>query len=273
MNEKKNYKSNGYFTYPNLLSKKDKIEIEKQLFAFSNLFRKKIVVTGKKLISKIKSINDLSKFCIQLDKYNKDLLFNFNNFIGFLPCFKKISSNENLINIASKILDVKKEELLIQEPSCLINLPQNKRVLYSWHNAKNYYPKRNKYLNLWMPVIVDKKSNNGTMEVALGSHLKEYPFLEFKGFSKDGKNALNQNFVPDYYHKNFKKKKMNLKYGDFLAMHPNLLHSSCYNSSKFCSYVIVWKVWHIGKDWTLSSNISQKYFSGDTTALQDIKIL
>ena len=51
---------------------------------------------------------------------------------------------------------------------------------------KNFYPKRNKYLNLWMPIIVDK-TNNGTMEVALGSHLKEYPFLEFKGYSKDGK--------------------------------------------------------------------------------------
>ena len=86
-----------------------------------------------------------------------------------------------MINIASKILDVKKEELLVQEPSCLINLPHNKRVLYNWHNAKNFYPKRNKYLNLWMPIIVDKKTNNGTMEVALGSHLKEYPFLVFKG--------------------------------------------------------------------------------------------
>ena len=66
---------------------------------------------------------------------------------------------------------------------------------------------------------------------------------------------------------------MNLKFGDFLAMHPNLLHSSCYNSSKFCSYVIVWKVWYIGKDWTLSSNLSQKYFSNDTAALQDLKII
>ena len=38
----------------------------------------------------------------------------------------KISSNENLVDIASRILDVKKEELLVQEPTCLINLPKTK---------------------------------------------------------------------------------------------------------------------------------------------------
>ena len=90
MIEKKNFKKDGYFTYSNFLSKKDKIEIEKQFFAFTNLFRKKINLTDKKLINKIKSNNDLSKFCVQLDKYNKDILFNFNGFIGFLPCFKNI---------------------------------------------------------------------------------------------------------------------------------------------------------------------------------------
>ena len=42
-------------------------------------------------------------------------------------------------------------------------------------------------------------------EVALGSHLKEYSFLEFKGYSKDEKNRLTQNFVPDYFVRPLKK--------------------------------------------------------------------
>ena len=271
--EKKSYKNLGYYTSEGLLSVQDKNQILMEVIAFANLFRNKINENSRKIILRIKDKNDLSSFCIQLEKYNKDLLFNFTNFIGFLPCFKKIVSNNNLLDFASKILSVKKEEILIQEPACLINLPKNKRVLYNWHNAKNFYPKRNTYLNMWMPIIENKKSNNGTMEVALKSHDFEYPFLEFKGYTNDGKNALTQNFVSDYYHKKFKKIKVNLKFGDYLAMHPNLLHSSCYNSSSKCSYVLVWKIWHIGKDWTLSSNISQKYFNNDTAATQDIKIL
>ena len=56
-------------------------------------------------------------------------------------------------------------------------------------------------------------------------------------------------------------------------MHPNLVHSSTLNKTRDNSYVLVFKIWSISKDWTLSSNIDQKYFNNDSGAGSDIKII
>ena len=164
-----------------------------------------------------------------------------------------------------------KHHLLIQKPTLLINIPKNKRILYHWHNAKNSYPKRNKCLNLWFPIIKDKTLKNGSMEIAEKSHFKDYPFLEFKGYSKDKKNALNQYLVPNNIVKGFKIKKIEAKIGSCLAMHHNLLHSSTTNFTNHCSFVVIFKIWSISDDLTLSNNIQQKYFMNDNGSGPDVR--
>ncbi len=57
-----------------------------------------------------------------------------------------------------------------------------------------------------------------------------------------------------------------------MGMHHNIVHRSTFNSSSKCSFVCVFKVWSIAKDWTLSSQLNQKYFSGDDGAGEDIII-
>ena len=171
--------------------------------------------------------------------------------ICFLPVIKKIQTNFKLIDIASDILNIKKDKILIQDPLILINLPSTSRNLYPWHNAHNYYQKRNNYIGMWIPLIEDKNAKNGSMIIAEKSHNKsDYPFLEYQ---KDTYSS-HQYSIPQKPFSKFKKK-IHLKFGDVLGMHKNLVHKSSENKSKKFSMTLVFKYWDISKDLTLSSKL------------------
>ena len=273
---KSNYKykdeflKDGFFQVNNLFKKSDLKNVESNLYDFASLFAKKINSNLFKN-KKISNFTQFNQFCINLENYNKDYFFNFTTLASNSFEISNIILNERLKKIASIVLNENQNNLLIQQPTLLINIPKNNIILYHWHNAKNSYPKRNKYLNIWFPIIRDKVLNNGTIELAEKSHNQEYPFLEFKGYSENKANALSQYLVPKNYLKNFKIKKIIAKTGSCLAMHPNLLHSSTSNLTKKCSFVIIFKIWSIRDDLTLSSNIQQKYFMNDTCSGADVQ--
>ena len=54
-------------------------------------------------------------------------------------------------------------------------------------------------------------------------------------------------------------------------MHHNLLHSSTTNFTNHCSFVVIFKIWSISDDLTLSNNIQQKYFMNDNGSGPDVR--
>ena len=146
------------------------------------------------------------------------------------------------------------------------------KELFQSSDKQEYETARKKCINFWMPILKDKKKNNGTLEICEKSHEENhYPFLEYK--NKFSSNNLTQNQIPDELFSKFKKKRINLKVGSLLGMHNSLVHRSTLNNSNECSFVCVFKVWSISKDWTVSSKLDQKYFTGDNGAGKDIKII
>ncbi len=268
---KENYSKKGYFLANNIISNTNIEQAENDILSFSELFRKKI--NFSKFKKKINSFKTLDVFLRNLEKYNKQYLFNFCNLVNKLPSVLNLINTDEILSLSSKVLNENKNNLLIQNPSFLVNMPKNNRILYHWHNAKNSYPKRNLFLNFWVPIISDKKANNGTICLAEKSHRSEYPFLEFKKSSGDKKSSLNQYLIPNSFVSKFKKTNIVAIKGSCLAMHPNLIHSSTLNRTKASSYVLVFKIWSISKDWTLSSEINQKYFNNDDGAGNDITII
>jgi hypothetical protein len=266
---KSSFNYNGFFQFENVFLKSDLKNLELNIYNFANQFSHKI--NSKIFKKKINNFSTFNQFCIELESYNKDYFFNFATLVANVFQFQNIIYNKKLMNYASIILNENVNNLLVQKPTLLIKIPKNKRILYHWHNAKNSYPKRNKCLNLWFPILIDKSFKNGSMNIAEKSHVKEYPFLEFKGFSKDNKNALSQYLVPKEYFKDLKIKKIKAEVGSCLTMHPNLLHTSKTNLSNKCSFVVIFKIWSIGNDLTLSSNIQQKYFMNDNGAGPDVQ--
>ena len=61
------------------------------------------------------------------------------------------------------------------------------------------------------------------------------------------------------------------KLGSCLVMNPNLLHISTTNLTKKCLFVIIFKIWSIKDDLTLSINIQQKYFMNDICSGTDVQ--
>jgi ectoine hydroxylase-related dioxygenase (phytanoyl-CoA dioxygenase family) len=261
------YEQNGIANLRNILTQESKANILESILDFANLFKNKI--KNKSFNFQIKNKKDLNKFFIKLEKYNKIYLWNFQQHISNLKCINDVILNENLLLQASKILKVKKNNILTQKGLILINLPSLKRNLYKWHNAKNYYQKRNNSIGVWLPLINDKNSKNGSMKIAIGSHNKDYPFLEYQ---KD-KYSSHQQHIPETYFRKYKKKYLNLRFGDVSFMHSNTVHASSENKSKTFSMALVFKYWDISKDHTLSAKIDQKYYSDDNCAGPDVGII
>jgi len=269
-NFQKSFLDQGYFFYNDLFGENYNNIVLNEILSLANLFTKKI--PNLKIKNKLRKIKDLDKFFKKLEKYNKDYFFNFITLVSNLKTINRIIIDDKIVKLSSEVLKVPKESLLISRVSFLVNLPKNKRVLYYWHNAINGYPKRNRCINFWMPILKNKKHNNGTLEICEKSHeINNYPFLEYK--TKFTSNNLTQNQIPEELFKKYKRKKINLKVGSLLGMHNNIVHRSTFNNSSECSFVCVFKVWSISKDWTVSSNLSQKYFTGDNGAGSDIKII
>ena len=267
-NNKKNFNSKGYYQQFNIINKIERVNISNNIISFVNLFKRKINI--QRWNKDLKTIKDLNNFFIFLENYNKNYLWNLQQLLCFLPCIKKVQLNNQLIDTASKILGVDNKNILIQDPLILINIPSTKRNLYSWHNAANYYQKRNNYIGMWIPLLIDKKTNNGTMVIAEKSHeIKNVPFLEYQ------KNSLasHQYAIPEKFFSSYKRKKIELNYGSAIGMHKNLIHSSSINKSKIFSMVLVYKYWEISKDLTLSAKIHEHYFMNDQCAGPDVKAI
>ena len=142
------FENKGILNFKKVLNETDKTTILNSILKFSNLFRKKI--KSKQFKKSLKNVKDLNNFFINLEKYNKIYLWNFQQHLANLKSINDIILNKNLISIASKLLDVDKENVLTQRGLVLINLPSSYRNLYTWHNAKNYYQKRNNSIGVWV---------------------------------------------------------------------------------------------------------------------------
>ena len=178
---KNSFINNGYFKVNNVITKERQHALKKDVISFANQFSKKI--NNQIFNQQIKTLNDLNKFIINLEKYNPKYLFHFSQLVArTTSMFNLINyiTQKKLLSIASDILN-EKNMLTTFPTSFLINMPKNKRLLYHWHTARNAYPKREKYINFWIPVLVDKNQKNGSLIVAKKSHHNDtYPYKKYR---------------------------------------------------------------------------------------------
>ena len=203
----------------------------------------------------------LSKILELYEKNDKDALHQLQKLYSSSMELRNIIGTKFLIKEFKKLLELKENQpLLIDGPGIFINRPKTKRLLYKWHSESHYYPKRRNFLNIWFPIFFNKSEKNGTMFIKEKSHLlNDLPFNEYQGFDKSSENKKNhfiQYEVPENFVKNLKTFKSNLNVGDLLVFHRKSIHTSTPNLSKKYSFAIVFRVWDISKDLTMSGDLA-----------------
>ena len=203
----------------------------------------------------------LSKILELYEKNDKEALYQLQKLYSSSIELRNIIGTKFLIKEFKKLLELKENQpLLFYGPGIFINRPKTKRLLYKWHSESHYYPKRRNFLNIWFPIFVNKSEKNGTMYIKEKSHLlNDLPFNEYQGFDKSSENKKNhfiQYEVPENFVKNLKTFKSNLNVGDLLVFHRKSIHTSTPNLSKKYSFAVVFRVWDISKDLTISGDLT-----------------
>tara|TARA_Y100000768_G_C23865539_1_gene627846 strand:- start:126 stop:965 length:840 start_codon:yes stop_codon:yes gene_type:complete len=203
----------------------------------------------------------LSKILELYEKNDKEALYQLQKLYSSSIELRNIIGTKFLVKEFKKLLGLKENQpLLINGPGIFINRPKTKRLLYKWHSESHYYPKRRNFLNIWFPIFFNKSEKNGTMFIKEKSHLlNDLPFNEYQGYDKSSENKKNhfiQYEVPENFVKNLKTFKSNLNVGDILVFHRKSIHTSTPNLSKKYSFAVVFRVWDISKDLTMSGDLA-----------------
>ena len=143
-----------------------------------------------------------------------------------------------LDDIASKFLKVPKSSLSTR-PSFRIDVPQDTRNTYDWHQDSvydNFNISSDNGVTLWIPLINTTKKN-GTVLVKPGSQNEKGKIRYSK--HKGSKYKSEQIVIHKKFLKKYKSKSVNVKAYNALAFHHGVFHKSGYNSSKQVRFVVL----------------------------------
>lgn len=185
------------------------------------------------------------------------------------------SNNDEINNIASSLLNVKKNNILLE--SCgnfTPNIPSNSSRLFTWHSENHWLPYRRKFITCWVPLFRRKKKNNGTMAVKPFSHKERHLFYEYQGY-ENSKSVNKKSVIAKrelFHYEVLENKKFDTVFidaedGDVVFFDQNLLHRSEFNSGKKTTYLYNNRFFNTEKDLTISSNLNLRPYSSESAKI------
>ncbi len=131
-----------------------------------------------------------------------------------------------LLEAVSKVSGRDAASLYPTTPAIFWNDPKAKQLQYDWHQEAAYYPDRTHSFHIWFPLFRDLEVVDGPMVVCKGSHkqLFDYERVPVEG-------GLTQLRVADSIANQFDHIPCELKRGDAILFHPNLIHKTLENHS------------------------------------------
>ena len=266
----KNISEFGHTTIKSFFNDKQMKDVE---CAFLDLYlvqAKKIgeykVQASKIEKSKISNFDKLTLIFELMEKNDKEALYQVQRYAKSSLSVRNLL-DEKFLETMALLLKSKKTNILIDGPCLFINKPKTKRLLYKWHSESHFYPKRRRFLNIWIPLCNKKIRKNGTMSFKEKSHKFEFPFSDYVGYNNDIKNKNNsvtQYEIPSKFVKNFKEYFCETSPKDLVIFHKNMVHTSNVNKSKKYSLAIVFRVWDPTDDLTLSGAFDVQPYKSNT---------
>jgi phytanoyl-CoA hydroxylase len=152
------------------------------------------------------------------------------------PSFFRIAGNRKTEKYVKDLLGIDASHALYGFTNrCRIDPPKDNRRTYGWHQEVFYTVPRGSYIQTWAPLIFDTTFENGTIEVALGSHkenIADQTWNEFEG--KATQILIAENIVQKY-----EQRVIEMKVGEILFFSGFLAHRSGNNISKQVRYSLV----------------------------------
>ena len=152
------------------------------------------------------------------------------------PSFFRIAGNRNTEKYIKDLLHIDTSHALYGFTNrCRIDPPKDNRRTYGWHQEVFYTVPRGSYIQTWAPLIFDTTFENGTIEVAVGSHkenIADQTWNEFEG-------KATQILVADNIVQKYEQRVVEMKVGEILFFSGFLAHRSGNNISKQVRYSLV----------------------------------
>jgi hypothetical protein len=201
-----------------------------------------------------------------MDINDKEALYQVQKLLPSSQFIRDIFS-DRFFRKCSEFINVDDVELMLADgPAIFVNRPNSERLLYKWHSEAHYYPKRRNFLNVWFPIFVDKIKTNGTMSFKVGSHKRDFPFSEYRGYNKDTENKsnyYNQYEIPANLLSDYGEHFCEVNRGGVVFFDRSLVHRSNNNPTSDYSFAVVARVWEHSNDLTISGLMSATPFGGD----------
>ena len=222
----KKFDKEGFIKINNVISKKEILNLQKTIY-FTFLKYKPF-----KIKKNLFDDNNFHESLIDLRKNNPDAFGSFYDTIQSSINLYNIVANKKLINIVSKISDLKKESISFNGENVRMDGPYDKKNSLGWHQDRAYYFQNrdgNKGIICWIPLskIYNKL---GPLEVCSSSAKDGFITVKRKIYKKKGHSPqfkINKQMV-----KKYKKIKILANKGDILLINKNTIHRSGKNISK-----------------------------------------
>lgn len=259
----------GYVSLKDYFSQDHLSNFEQAVIDLYILQAKKIGDYREKAIeidnSKMSNFEKFSAICEMMEENDKEALYQVQKYLTSSLGARSLF-DQDFVNLCAGILGSDKNSVLVDGPALFVNRPNTQRLLYKWHSEAHYYPKRRKFLNIWLPLFDKKSKLNGTMSFKEKSHLRDFPFADYQGYNKDTQNKNNffvQYEVPANLLKDYKEHYCDNNPGDLVVFSRSMVHTSNQNMSDKYSVAVVARVWDPSDDLTLSGTISATPYGGN----------
>ena len=180
-----------------------------------------------------------------LRKKNKKIFSAIYNSFARSSALYDFCYSNNLHKLGASILGVNEKHIGIRDPILRMDVPNDKRNTYGWHQDSAYSKLHKNPKNevvFWIPLI-NTSIKNGTLIVKPKSHniTGNVSYLNKKG----GKLISKQYVIDRKYLNKFKSKSVNVKANNVLASYANLFHKSGNNVSNQIRFTVIVRFYKI----------------------------
>jgi phytanoyl-CoA hydroxylase len=226
------YEENGFVIIKNFYLTEDLQDFKLEV---KNIVNSYLLKSG---IQEMDSTNDnvLSGGILALEEKDHDYVAAIYDTIFQSPSFFRILGNRNTESYIKKLLHIDTSHPLYGFTNrCRIDPPKDNRRTYGWHQEVFYTIPRGSYIQTWAPLIFDTTYENGTIEVAVGSHKEKIASQTWN----ESEGRATQILVDEKIVSKYEQRVVGMKVGEILFFSGFLAHRSGNNTSQQVRYSLV----------------------------------